>query len=56
VFERLGLAVSSDKVSVRRGGELQHIRTAITEVDSAHREQLAGHRPATRRAGAAGSR
>ena len=57
VFERLGLAVSSDKVSVRRGGELQHIRTAITRVDSAHREQLAGHRPPVGgRAGAAGSR
>ncbi|HLU05250.1 MAG TPA: hypothetical protein VKZ91_01740 [Woeseiaceae bacterium] len=59
VFGRLGLAVSDDKVRVRRGGELQHIRTAITRADSAeagHGEQLAGRKAAARRAGAAGSR
>ena len=59
VFKRLGLAVSNDKVKIRRGGELQHIRTAITQADcleAGHREQLAGRKAATRRAGAAGSR
>jgi hypothetical protein len=53
VFERLGLAVSSNKVSIRRGGELQHIRTAITQAEGAvadKREQLARHRAASRRA------
>jgi M61 glycyl aminopeptidase len=59
VFERLGLTVSNDKVRIRRGGELQHIRTAITQADTVsagHSEQLAGHKSAARRAGAAGSR
>lgn len=59
LFERLGLVVSSNKVRFRRGGELQHIRTAITQPDAAaaaHREQLAGHRLPSHRAGAAGSR
>jgi M61 glycyl aminopeptidase len=59
VFERLGLAVSDDKVKIRRGGELQHIRTAITQADSietGHNGQLAAYKQATRRAGPAGSR
>ena len=58
VFERLGLAVSNDKVRIRRGGELQHIRTSITRADSipAGREQLAGRKSVARREGAAGSR
>jgi predicted metalloprotease with PDZ domain len=43
LFDRLGLAVSGNELKVRRGGELQHIRTAITEADSSmgRREQLA---------------
>jgi hypothetical protein len=54
LFERLGLAVSANGLKVRRGGELQHIRTAITNGAG---EQHAKHRKVTRRAsGAAGSR
>ncbi|MEX2496906.1 MAG: hypothetical protein WD448_12500 [Woeseia sp.] len=33
LFERLGLTVADQKVRLRRGAELQHIRSAITEWD-----------------------
>jgi len=58
LFERLGFVVSDDSLRVKRGGELQHIRTAIIRAEGAHRQQLAGHRPArpARAGGAAGSR
>jgi hypothetical protein len=57
LFERLGFVVSDDNLRVKRGGELQHIRTAITRAEGAQRQQLAEHRPArARRAGSAGSR
>ncbi|MEX2125407.1 MAG: hypothetical protein WD795_16050 [Woeseia sp.] len=58
LFERLGIAVEDDKIRIRRSGELQHIRSAITQWDDAtvaRRGQPAGmaHRNA---AGSAGSR
>jgi hypothetical protein len=57
LFGRLGFVVSDDSLRVKRGGELQHIRTAITRADGAPRQQFAEHRPARpRRAGGAGSR
>ena len=60
LFDRLGLTIADRKVRVRRGAELQHIRSAITEWDSrvlARREQLAALEFASHRtAGTAGSR
>jgi predicted metalloprotease with PDZ domain len=59
LFERLGLNVSNDKVRLRRGGELEHIRSAITQWDdatAARRAQLAGLKRVSRTAaGTAGS-
>jgi hypothetical protein len=60
LFDRLGLTIADRKVRVRRGAELQHIRSAITEWDSrvlARREQLAALGFASHQtAGTAGSR
>jgi len=60
LFDRLGLVVSGNGLKVRRGGELQHIREAITLADGAvenQREQLARRGQASRKAaGSAGSR
>jgi len=59
LFDRLGLVVSGNGLKVRRGGELQHIRTAITKADGAvgdRRERLARRGQVSRNAaGSAGS-
>lgn len=54
LFERLGFGVSGDGLELKRGGDLEDIRTAITRPGDTGRPQLAGRRSA--RAGAAGSR
>jgi hypothetical protein len=57
LFERLGFVVSGNGLKVRRGGELQHIRTAITEAGSTvPREQLASQNQASRKARSAAYR
>jgi hypothetical protein len=57
LFERLGFVVSGNGLKVRRGGELQHIRTAITEAGSiVPREQLASQNQASRKARSAAYR
>lgn len=59
LFARLGLAIADNEVRLQKGGELAHIRTAITRTDPAAarwRERVAASgRPASR-AGSAGSR
>jgi hypothetical protein len=57
LFDRLGFVVSGNGLKVRRGGELQHIRTAITEAGSTvPREQLASQNQVSRKAGSAAYR
>jgi M61 glycyl aminopeptidase len=60
LLERLGVAIANGELELRRGGELQPIRVAITKTDpeaARWREQLAAqHDAAGFRAGTAGSR